>query len=295
MTNLFFSLPGNLTLKIESDFLQILHPEDLLLAQAYLPGLKPISVPESTIADIILTHHQTTEPASFEETERCTVVFHDTWTDRVSMDTFFLLYGLLRRALMDQHLFSVHAACVEDDAGAILLVGHSGAGKSRTALALLQNGKRLFSGNKTVVAWTASGSMEAIAGTQTMTRHNERKTKSEKEILYGEREAFIVTEQPYTKRSHVPIRAIVFVRLNDGVESNEHLSHASALHRLFPFFLDLVNADVLIGTAGNILTDKRPEGIESFLIMHLKNSIKAIPVLRIEGRLQYLSETISSI
>lgn len=295
MANLFFSLPGNLTLKIESDFLKILHPEDLILAQAYLPGLKPISASDSAIADIVLTHRQTTEPTSFEETGRCTVVFHDTWTDRVSMDTFFLLYSLMRRALLKQHLFSVHAACVEDDAGAILIVGHSGAGKSRTALALIQHGKRLFSGNKTVIAWTASGSMEAIAGTQTMTQHKKTKSKNENEILYGERKAFTVTEQQHARQSHVPVRAIVFVRLNDGVESKEHLSQTSALHRLFPFFLDLVNADVLIGTAGNILTDKRPEGIESFLIVHLRNSIKAIPVLRVEGSLQYLSETISSL
>jgi len=289
MANIFFSLPGNLTLKLESDVLDTLHPEDVLLAQAYLPGLQPVSAPASTVADIVLTHRQTTTTSSFEETGRCTAVLHDTWTDRVSMDTFFLLYGLTRRALLDHHLFSVHAACVEDDAGAILLVGHSGAGKTRIALELIQQGKLLFAGNKTVVEWSPFGSMEAVAGTQTMTLHKKSTSTDEEIVSYGERKAFMVMKQQQTISSRIPVRAIVFVRLNDGVETVEHLSQTSAFHQLFPFFLDLVNADVLIGHTGNILKDERPNGIESFLVTHLWNSFQTLPIVRVEGSLVYLS------
>ncbi len=295
MTSLFFSLPGDLTLKLESDFLESFHPDDLVLAQAYLPGLKYASAPMTQVADIVLTHRQTRKTQTLEETGRYSFVLHATWTNHVSPDTYFLLYSLTRRAWLDRHLFSVHAACVEDDAGAILLVGHSGVGKTRIAFELIQQGKRLFAGNKTVIEWTSLHSMEAIAGTQTMTLHAQTIPGTSKEIVYGNRKAFIMTQEKYSKRSHVPVRAIVFVRLNDGVESTEHLSPMSALHRLFPFFLDLVNADVLIGTAGNILTDKRPAGIESFLITQLWNSIQTLPVVRIEGSLAYLSQTISTL
>ena len=292
MTSFHFSIADILTIRIQSDLIKQIHPEDLLLMGAYLPGLKQIDAPMA-LADIELVHRQTSGSIALVEKSFCHAEFYNTWTDRISIDTFFLLYGLVRQALLEREYFAVHASCVEDEHGALLLIGHSGAGKTTVANALVQQGKRLFSGNKTIIHFKPAGELEVIAGTRTMTLPASVAMGTIPSVSYQERHAFSLSPDQYSTNTPLRVRTIALIGLNDGVQTSQILSPESALHRLVPFFLDTVNADVVLGHEGTVLTDKRPEGIESLLVKHLWHTLSSIPTVRIEGSLPYLLESIS--
>lgn len=230
MADHYFSLPGGLTARFTTAC--AMGDEQKRQMAAYVPGIafmneipaRPDIVIDHRIGNAGLTvsgHHITlTSPPS----------------EALPADLYHLTYAVTRRALLDRGYFCVHAACVGAHDDFRLVVGHSGAGKTTLAHRLVDsNGLKLLSGNKTVVRFSDDGTMIAVAGTRTMTAVDKGMNRF----------AYNMAESAYAGGPR-KIRTIDIVRINDGVAEVENLSPLSALHTLYPYFLDAANADVIV-------------------------------------------------
>lgn len=194
------------------------------------------------------------------------------------------LYGLARLEFLERFLFPVYAARVGNDAGFVLLVGHSGDGKTTTALKLIrEQAFRLFSGNKTVIGFS-QGTMTAVAGTRAVT-----------EVTATGRRIFNLEKTEYETQTVVPIRCIVKLRLNDGAKTAKQLKPISALHTLYPFFLDAMNADVILGKGERVVPGNPSQAVREYLATELMKALEIVPTYTISGSLSYVLTTIQNI
>ena len=262
-----------------------------VLLEAYLPGVNLISEPDRT-PDITIEHEQSESKKLIQDKNR--VLISDTWKKEFPSDFYHLLYSIARLEFIKHNLFPVHAACVGKD-DYILVVGHTGVGKTSVVLELLKNKNLLlFSGNKTVVSFKLNGDMEAIAGTKTITASHkdiERHLGDKTEIVqYGNRTALLLDNN--TDKSG-RIRAIVLVSLNDGVSENNLIESTSALHRLYAYFLDTVNADTVFGE--NVYVGTPLLWTQEKLAQNLKEALSKIPAYSIKGSIDFVCDSITKL
>lgn len=248
------SLPGGLTARFNT--VSPLTAREKQLIAAHVPGVGFGSA-RSKASTLTVTQGVAAIPALYDGGDN--VRFDLPPQDGLPMDMVFLLYGAVRRALLAKNLYCVHAACVGDTDGHVLIAGHSGAGKTTLTQALIdRHGMTLFSGNKTVVRFDGKGGLSAVAGTRTMTALDKGLN----------RYAYELPSEAYTKAKDVPVRRIALVRLNDGVEEAQDLQPLSAMHHLQSFFMDAVNADVVVG-GGHILDGNAHKRVREELVRGL--------------------------
>ena len=194
-------------------------------------------------------------------------------------DLYHLIYGVTRKALLDRGYYCVHAACVGTGDDFRLVAGHSGAGKTTLAHRLVeQHGMKLLSGNKTVVRFDADGGMIAVAGTRTMTAVDRNLN----------RYAYDMADTEYAT-GEVRIKAVDIVRINDGVAEVQRLSLQSALHTLYPYFMDTVNADIIVN--GRDIFDGTPSvTAKTALAQGLHKA--AVPVRKISGTMDFMTREV---
>lgn len=293
MAHFYLSFPPSLLIEVTSSANIVLDDKTQILLDAYLPGATRIADPHQ-IPDISIEHIQSDDKKLTQEGKKIRI--YDNWVNEFPLDFYHLLYSILRQEWLKRNLFSVHAACIEKE-GYILLVGHTGVGKTSIVLELLKEKNiQLFSGNKTVVTFN-NGHIEAIAGTRTITANSadiqQHITNGDTYITYGNRVAL-----SYAKKctdNPGPIRAIVFVGLNDGVSENNILHPTNALHRLYGFFLDTVNADTIVCDAKAVYVGTPPPGKQEMLAKNLSNALQKIPVYSIKGSMDFISDMIHAI
>jgi hypothetical protein len=289
MINKYFSLPGNLVGRITSNSKLKFGKLEEMMLKAYVPGLEMLLSPKK--ADLTI-HHKESGKKSLEYSGD-SITIQGKWKGRVSMDLYHLLYSATRLKLINKGLYAIHASCF-DNGGLILIVGHSGSGKSRITLKLLEQKRaKVLSGNKTVVSFDEEN-LYASAGTKVMTTKTRDlpKGNTAESVSYGDRSAFILEDDKYAPKGKV--KGVVLVRLNDGRNGWEGLNPTSALHILYPLFLDTVNADTIVGEEavydGNIASkDKRK------LTKNLKKTLIHIPVYSGVGSLTYLTRKVKSL
>lgn len=291
-----FTLPLSLSAQITSTGELAFTDDDLLLAQAYVPGLER-SGRRVRQADITISHVESSRADLVRRGRRLTV--QDRWNGQLPLDAWFLLYAEARRRWLERQVFSVHGACL-GMRGGILIVGHSGSGKSTVAMEMLRRrGVKLFSGNKTLVTIGKSGALTAIAGTMTMTVGAADRKRYARFVDQGAdywgRYAFSLKESYRAADRPLPIRAIAVVRLNDGIAQQVRLQPVSALHTLYPFFLDAVNADVIAGTGSSVLVGTPPPGTQEALARNLERACGRIPVHVISGSLSFVGKRLASL
>lgn len=324
MSTLFFSIPNQLNMKISSDRDLTFTDSEYLLLKGYVPGLIRLDS-EPTHIDVLIQHTESDDKKMVQEEIRAQrddgdttvsrVQICDTWKGIFSADLYHLLYGIVRPQLLKKKLFPIHGACVgsfsnsynglsnakSDQDGYVLMVGHSGAGKTSVVLKLLQDENasiKVFSGNKTVTSFTVNNAsdttLQAIAGTQTITIRGSDKEKwngfaSGEHVDYWDRYAFMLNTDKYATSTTVPIKAIVIVRLNDYVEESKKINPLSALHALYPHFLDVVNADIVMSVTENVFIGTPPEGTEKYLVSHLKSVLQNMPVYGLIGSSKFVA------
>ncbi len=277
MADYFFSLPGDLTARFKTDC-AITEQEQLQLG-AYVPGIVPIKVPPDN-PDIIIEHVCSDVPRL--EDGGAYIKLYAPHSKKLPVDLYHLFYGVERRELLKRDLYSIHAACVGKDNDYALIVGHSGAGKTTLAQKLVKEcGMKLFSGNKTVVRFKEDGGVEAVAGTRTMTTLDKRLTRHAYEMSAGE----------YSKEKTVPIKSIAIVRVNDGVREAQRLEPLSALHTLYPYFMDTVNADIIVN-GKDILNGVSSVDTKEKLALSLGKAIDSLQVFRYSGSIDFLSQKV---
>jgi hypothetical protein len=298
MLDLSFNLPSEKQAHLTSDQDLPFKREEQLLLEAYVPGISD-PTRSSTANPEISIHHQESELASLTYSGT-NMLLRDVWNGAISQDLYHLLYSATRVQLLESGLYSVHAACAGDDEQ-VLIVGHSGSGKTSTALELVRNHDwKLASGNKTVVTFDEQNRIQVCAGTSTMTVRDtdgERyATPLGKEIHdYGGRIAFSLDESRFVNVSERPLKAIVVVRLHDGLRDTHQLSPLSALHELYPYFMDSVNADTLVARGKGVFRAPALEEASIALSNGLQVAVSEIPVLSIAGPLSYVTEKVTEI
>lgn len=187
---------------------------------------------------------------------------------------YHLLYVVVHEKQCEKGLYSVHAACVSDEEGAYLLIGHSGAGKSTISLDLIQHHQmRMLSGNKTIVSFDDTNKIIAHEGTTTMTVRGDQRIQHEKLLghhheYYG-RIAFELLPDLYEYDAK-PIKAIIIVRIASDYEKFfELVQPTTALHTLYSYFMDKINNDAIMFQSTHIVTHKYHPDIPNYLIKHL--------------------------
>ena len=292
MKNIYLSLLNNIYAHILSDNDLKIDGTVELLAKAYIPGLNFLKSKPRKI-DIMIKHVESKKARLVQNGSQ--VVIYDRWKNSLPLDMYHFLYSVLRVELLKKQLYSVHAACVGDEEYA-LIVGHTGVGKTAITLGLLKKGLKIFSGNKTVISF--ENELCAIAGTTTMTLRSADSKLYAQEIKqmigYGDRCAFLLKNNRYSTTASVKIKRIFIVRLNDGVSECRKLSPISALHTLYPYFLDVVNADTIMCNGKSIFIGRPPVGAEEYLSKMLSRTLFKLPVYSVTGSKTFVIENVLS-
>jgi energy-coupling factor transporter ATP-binding protein EcfA2 len=291
----FLNLPG-LCLKVETPEPVFAQEKARMLAAAYLPGL---SFGEESAVNLTICFEESQTPG-LEVKERV-IILSDAWAGEGSLlDLIHLTYSAALKLWLAQGLYCVHSACLAkapDFKEATLILGHSGCGKTTLALALAAKGNKIYSANKTLIAISPEGKMLALAGTPTITRKQEVESAiavgSEAALDYVGRRAYALASDAYSREQAITITAIALARLNDGVAEREELSSLSALHRLFPFFLDKVNADTVLLGGKTVFSGDLPleedRQVKTKLALALSKSLPSLSVTTLAGSLDYVS------
>jgi len=296
MPKLSLSLPGDITATVKSnnDNLVMRSDEVEMLLGAYLPGHK-ILAEDPREPDILVEHHQSDDNRLFQQGDNA--VIYQTWGKKLPLDIYHILYTATRAKLIEVGLYPLHAACVEDENGdQILLVGHTGSGKSSTALELVNQGMKMVSGNKTVVKFDEKGEMRTIAGTPTMTIRQSDRSRFEpiigKELSYYDRLAFELDEAHRVQEMVGKIRAIVQVRLQDDPQLDEAVNPLSGFHGLYHFFLDVMYSHATVSNIrGVYITNSDHDKIDK-LADKLGEALKKIPHRKMFGPIPYVTDCI---
>ena len=277
MNKKYLLLPGGLTACFETAC-QIGEKETLKLG-AYIPGISYLPKKPAHI-DFTLTHKFSDQTSLSDHGHNVKLTTHK--AKSLPEDVYHLFYGMQRRELITRGLYPIHAACVGNDKDFTLIVGHSGAGKTTLAQKLIDTQDlKLFSGNKTVVRFNEDGGLTAIAGTKTKTALDTNLNRF----------AYELEEDKYTLKNEVNISAINIIRINDGVEEAQEISPVSALHTLFPYFMDAVNADVIVNE-NDVLDGYTNTSSKTLLTRSLANAISNIKVAKYAGSLDFLQRKV---
>ncbi len=288
------SLPGELTIGITSTGeLPLTENEELLLG-AYLPGVKVLDVfPDK--ADVMLHHCESTDKGLTQGVEEIEV--RDKWNNEFPADLPHLIYSIARSRWLMKGIYPVHAACIGDGTYT-LMPGHSGVGKTSTALSVLNQGhQKLFSGNTTLIEFSEGNTLRAIAGTRTMTlktRDFETQVGNiETKMEYGDRTAFLLDEEAYSNRPIVDIGRIALVQITDSGINWTKLEPAAALHILYTYFLDQLHSDTVIAGGEDLYIGYMSHETGLNLVRQLKHVLEEVDVFRGIGNKELLAGSIS--
>lgn len=310
-------LPGALLMRVEAPCPVFDEESARILAEAYLPGAEFVGVHSRTGA----LHVATDEPnitVRFVESSTASLTvkagnytLSDAWNGEASlMDLLFLCYGAARRAWLKRGLYPVHGAALNTgDGGLTLLVGHSGSGKTAVTLSAVARGHKVFSGNKTLVRIDNNGDrtvLTAVAGTRPMTAKAEDVARhlalGTFNAGYQGRSAFYLRNEHYAATAPYVVTAICLPRLNDGVEKVKVLPAVSALHKLYPYFMDAVNADIVLAGGKCVLSGEPRPRVREHLASGLGAALcgdelsggmqAALTVVEVEGSMDHINRTL---
>lgn len=281
MKNIYLQFSSDINIHFQTNEDINIHNKDLLLLNAYLPGVKIISkIPKSIDLKIKFVRSKRKNIIR----KRKVITIHEDWDKNLPLDFYHFLYSLVRIKWMKKNIFPVHSACFKIKKN-ILLIGHSGAGKTSTLLETVKKyNAQIFSGNKTLIKFKRNGIPEAVAGSKTISvRSNEKGRK-----------IFSLKDDQYLSKN-IPIEVIVIARLNDGVKEYEKIEPLSALHRLYPYFMDTVNADTLMCNGEYVFIGTAPTGTQKKLSAKLKKALSKIPVYHLSGSMDFISKKLKTL
>lgn len=305
-------LPGALQVLLDLPQPLFDDPAACLLLGAYLPGVEladpTAKSSKSAKSMVTIALRQASKPRLSRSKNGDSYSYFAPNTAEALMDLIFLTYGIARQKWLKQGLYCVHAACLENQQKQLsLVVGHSGVGKTAVTLSALARGYKVFSGNRTLVEITPGSAKEgpaiitAIAGTRTITTRAEDLARhlpealEEEEVGYEGRSAFSLNKHFYADCAPQAVTLISLPRLNDGVEKSRQLSPLSALHKLYPFFLDAVNADIVLAGGRLVFAGTPPNGVSKRLATELSQALTNLPAWELEGSLPFINHTLEDL
>ena len=315
-------LPGALQVLLELTKPLFADPAAGLLLGAYLPGVELVDLSCRRSKGLVtIALRQSSKPRLLvSKNGNSYTLYSESTAEAALMDLIFLTYGVVRQKWLKQGLYCVHAACLEDPQQRLtLVVGHSGVGKTPVTLSSLARGYKVFSGNRTLVkieskenggitagiSGESTSSIIAIAGTRTITTKAEDLAKhlpeansneeGNEKVGYQGRSAFKLSNRFYADPAPQAVTSITLPRLNDGAEKSRPLSALSALHKLYPYFLDAVNADIVLAGGRIVFAGTPPSGVGTRLARDLSQALAHLPVWELEGSLPFINHTLEEL
>jgi hypothetical protein len=296
------TIPSDLSFRLHSDSILRESPLTALLLRAYIPGLQ-ISAISDAPAHIEISHNEIVQTSKQNLTRHHDyhLQLSDAWHGEVSQDLYHLLYSVARIKFLEQFLYPIHASCITlPDGSAVVLAGHSGSGKTSTAIALArEHGAKILSGDKTLIRFGEDCVARVVAGTSTMTIREEHRCDYRDIIGDGERYfnrfAFSLNEKMGAVANNQKIKAIVFIRYNDGVEDRQSLSQLAALHALYPFLLDSLYADTVVANGKGVYIAPIPVLAAQHLVTTLSKALCTLPVYSITGSKEFVVREVAKI
>jgi hypothetical protein len=231
------------------------------------------------------------------------------------------IYALLRQYWIETGLAPIHSLC----AGNNLIIGHSGTGKSTLATELLTRHYPVFSLDRTLLHVTEQ-SLIPLAGTQVLSLRNNGSYNNNSiynnpshvsshdfEVIAQNAERTILKIKPSSEtliptsgikidigiddmaHSHNSykdnkIQTIYLLNINDGEFKVNALSALSALHTLYPYFMDKIKEDIILGGGEIVFSGKISSLAQQQLIQRLKKMVESIPVMSLWGNAQDCAE-----
>lgn len=293
MNDILLTLEPDLSIQISSTQDLEVTDKTKIISKAYLPGVswdeKPWKSPDLTIR-----HFESSKRKL--EVQDDTIQIYDLWGNQIPLDLWHLSYSVARLQHLRRDRYPIHAACAGTD-GHTLLVGHSGTGKTSILLEMiLRHGWKVYSGNKTVTSFESENGIKALSGTSTITLASGEEAKYAalgQTTQYSNRGSFDLDLKHYETRQQVDIDSIMLVQLNDGAAIADKLSSLGAMHTLYPYFLDTVNADTVVCNGEAVFSGTPPDGTQRKLAKHLQNTLPSIPIYRIVGSMDFVTNKIT--
>lgn len=215
------------------------------------------------------------------------------WNDNIKTDIPHLLYSILRHYWIENAYYPIHSIMLENS----LLIGHSGSGKTSLSLEALKQGIEVYSYDKTLVHFS-NQDLKFLAGTNVI---SVRKEVYEKEsAIYSLTEPLSIHEGRIVLSANQPgdqplIKHPYLFFLADTPLSVNKMTIASSLHELYPFFLDTIKTDVIIGNGAAIFNGNNNSMSKEILLNHLNkwllrnNSLETL-IGRKEDIISYVKE-----
>lgn len=281
---------------------QALTDHELLVIKAHLPSItvcENVGTGKTCIMSIEFY------PSSIQriETRGKFIRISDKLKSEIPLYVFHLMYSVFHKKWLRDGIYSVHAACLSRNKHTILLVGHSGFGKTSISLRLLkQYGFKLVTSDRTLLKINKHGELVPVGGTEVITY----KSKDLNLDVYSD---IFVSGTSYVDRkikkifpTHVfdgipkKVDFISFVRLSDFNKDSNHLDTFEAIVSLYPYFLDYWNSDALIfeglelynGTDFDIKTKQTA-------LLNLRKVVLKSSIISISGALEYITKEIDAL
>lgn len=214
------------------------------------------------------------------------------WNNSSKQDIPHLAYSLLRQYCIDHEIYPVHSIGIHNT----LFIGHSGQGKTSLALEAIKEDLPVFSTDRTLLHFD-SGQLISRLGTSLLSIRSQHShcidyNKTPALTHYtGERELCYYKQmtQPNT------IESIVLFQFSKDPLFIERISATSALHQLYPYFLDVVKQDVLLSQS-LLFSGYNNNHVKQLLACHLESWLKEHHVSFYSGTkediIQYLKKNI---
>ena len=230
-----------------------------------------------------------------------TIQLFDQINLEIPIYVFHLLYPIFHTHWLDNDIYSVHSACVLRNGYAILLMGHSGVGKTSISLNLLKKyGFKLVCSDRTLLKLGNDGRLIPIGGTKVVTYKKSNANISSGMLMAGvkyvDREVKKVIPKYLAPQYPPKINSIAMVRLSNFSSEIENFLPFEALVALYPCFLDYWNSDALLFEGLEIYNGTKINvQIKRKVLAGLRKSILKTPVVSISGSLENISRKIDKL
>lgn len=289
---------GNyVTFRVEWNF--VFSKRDEFLIDAHVPGVilsKTIKVSHTRLA-IIELRSSTQQMMTIKKHK---IQIFDYFQEEIPLYIFHVFYSIFHMNWLNNGIYSLHAACVTREGLNVLLMGHSGVGKTTISLDLVSTFHfKLAYSDRTLIKIKKDGSLMTVGGTKVVTYRKQNKNISSKllqsGITYVDRSVERIIPEHSVALKCDMIDAIVLVHLDASNQEIKKLEFFEALVSLYPFFFDLMNADALIFDGKDYFDGTKVDPlVKQHVLNGLRKTIKKIPIITLSGSLSHISKSLDS-